>query len=54
MNESIKKYLSRIGKIGGSAVGGSKAEASRRNGKLGGRPKRDSKTQEIRPENRKS
>ncbi len=38
MNESIKQYLSNIGKLGGKASGGNKAEASRKNGKLGGRP----------------
>jgi len=37
---SIKKYLSAIGKRGGSAKSNAKAEASRANGKKGGRPKR--------------
>jgi hypothetical protein len=41
MNESIKQYLSNIGKLGGKTSGGSKAEASRANGKLGGRPKKN-------------
>lgn len=41
MNEQIKNYLSNIGKIGGKVSGGAKAEASRNNGKLGGRPKKN-------------
>jgi hypothetical protein len=46
MNESIKQYLSSIGKLGGKVSGGAKAQASRNNGKLGGRPKKN-KSQEL-------
>jgi hypothetical protein len=41
MNESIKKYLAGIGKKGGSVTSKAKAEAARKNGKLGGRPKKE-------------
>lgn len=41
MNETIKNYLSEIGRKGGQSKGGIKAVASKSNGKLGGRPKKD-------------
>jgi hypothetical protein len=41
MNEHIHQYLSDIGKRGGKVSGGAKANASRNNGKLGGRPKKN-------------
>ena len=40
MEDSIKKYLSEIGRVGGSAKTETKASSSRENGKLGGRPKK--------------
>lgn len=46
MNELIQQYLSDIGKRGGKVSGGAKASASRANGKLGGRPKKNN-TQEL-------
>jgi hypothetical protein len=46
MNEHIQQYLSSIGKRGGKVSGGAKASASRANGKLGGRPKKNN-TQEL-------
>lgn len=36
---TIKDYLAAIGRRGGKAKGGAKAETARANGKLGGRPK---------------
>jgi len=40
MSKEIKEYFSRIGKKGGSVKSERKACASRKNGKLGGRPKK--------------
>lgn len=40
---AVQKYLSEIGKMGGSATGGAKAIAARRNGKKGGRKKVENK-----------
>jgi hypothetical protein len=37
---TIKKYLAGIGKKGGQAKSPAKRTASRKNGKLGGRPKK--------------
>ena len=36
----VKTYLAAIGRRGGKAKGGAKADAARANGKLGGRPKK--------------
>ncbi len=41
MNPEIRKYLSAIGRRGGSATSEKKASAVRRNGSLGGRPRKD-------------
>jgi len=41
MDKKIKKYLSEIGKKGGSSKSKKKSQSSRVNGKLGGRPKKD-------------
>lgn len=38
--KEIKKYLSKIGKIGGSAKSERKSHASKENGKKGGRPRK--------------
>ena len=35
----VSKYLAAIGRRGGKAKGGAKADTARANGKLGGRPK---------------
>jgi hypothetical protein len=43
MNDAVKKYLAGIGKKGGSATSKAKAEAARRNGKKGGRPRKEGK-----------
>ncbi len=37
---NIKTYLATIGSRGGSAKSDAKAKASRKNGKLGGRPRK--------------
>jgi hypothetical protein len=47
MNPLITKYLSEQGRKGGSAKSAAKAKASKKNGKLGGRPKKT--TQEDLP-----
>lgn len=39
MSKDIKSYFSEIGRKGGSVRSERKANASRKNGKLGGRPK---------------
>ena len=39
MNTTVSKYLSQLGKKGGTAKSDAKAEAARLNGKKGGRPK---------------
>jgi general stress protein YciG len=39
MNPEASKYLAAIGRRGGKAKGGAKADTARANGKLGGRPK---------------
>jgi len=41
MNTAIKKYLSEIGRRGGSAKTEAQKNAARINGKLGGRPKKN-------------
>jgi hypothetical protein len=41
--EAIKKYLTKIGRKGGSVKSEAKAEAARRNGKKGGRPRKEGK-----------
>jgi len=43
MNNAVKKYLAEIGKKGGSATSAAKAAAARKNGKKGGRPRKDGK-----------
>ncbi len=55
IDDSTKKYLSEIGKRGGTVCSGRKAKAARENGKLGGRPKRDKRKipNESRPNRRK-
>ncbi len=40
MDKTIKKYLSEIGKRGGSRATEKQKAAARENGKLGGRPKK--------------
>lgn len=40
MNDPIKEYLARIGRLGGSKTSEAKAAAARANGKKGGRPKK--------------
>jgi len=47
MNKTVKKYLAEIGRKGGSVTSEAKAEAARRNGAKGGRP-RKSKTEKKR------
>jgi general stress protein YciG len=41
MSDELKKAAAAMGKKGGSVTGGRKAEASRENGKKGGRPPAD-------------
>jgi general stress protein YciG len=41
MNDAVKKYLAEIGKKGGSVTSKAKAEAARKNGKRGGRPRKE-------------
>jgi hypothetical protein len=41
MNDAVKKYLAGIGKKGGSVTSKAKAEAARKNGKRGGRPRKE-------------
>jgi len=41
MNDAVKKYLAEIGKNGGSVTSKAKAEAARKNGKRGGRPRKE-------------
>jgi hypothetical protein len=43
MNDAVKKYLAEIGRKGGSVTSKAKAAAARKNGKRGGRPKKDGK-----------
>ena len=38
--ETVREYLSSLGKKGGAAKTEAKVEAARRNGRLGGRPKK--------------
>jgi hypothetical protein len=40
MNKAVQQYLREIGKRGGEARTPAKKSASRKNGKLGGRPKK--------------
>ncbi len=40
IDDSTKKYLSEIGKLGGTVCSRRKTEAARKNGRLGGRPRR--------------
>ncbi|MGA8490415.1 MAG: hypothetical protein WB711_08345 [Terriglobales bacterium] len=42
MNKAIQKYLAEIGKRGGQAGTPAQNAARRKNGKLGGRPRKDS------------
>jgi general stress protein YciG len=41
MNDVVKKYLAEIGKKGGSVTSKAKAEAARKNGRRGGRPRKE-------------
>jgi hypothetical protein len=41
MNEAMKKYASEFARLGGLTKSKARAAASRRNGKLGGRPKKN-------------
>ena len=43
MSKEINKYFSELGRKGGSVRSERKANASRKNGKLGGRPKLQTK-----------
>jgi hypothetical protein len=47
MNKAIQQYLKEIGKrgglIGGKATSAAKTAAARKNGKLGGRPRKEDK-----------
>lgn len=40
LTDVIRKYLSKVGKKGGLSTSDKKINASRNNGKLGGRPKK--------------
>jgi hypothetical protein len=40
MKNAIRKYLEQIGRQGGKASTAAKSAAARRNGKLGGRPRK--------------
>jgi len=40
MHKAIHQYLKQIGRVGGSVTSPEKANAARRNGKLGGRPRK--------------
>lgn len=40
MNSAVSKYLAAIGKQGGKASTPAKVSAARKNGKLGGRPRK--------------
>lgn len=40
IDSAVSKYLSRIGRRGGSASSEAKIAAARENGKLGGRPRK--------------
>jgi len=40
MNPAVSKYLAAIGKKGGAVSSTAKAAAARKNGKLGGRPRK--------------
>ena len=44
MDKVIKEYFKKIGRKGGKARSEKKIQASRKNGKLGGRPKLQAKT----------
>jgi hypothetical protein len=41
MDKAITKYLATIGQRGGQATTPAKQKSSRKNGKLGGRPRKD-------------
>lgn len=46
-NNELSKAASALGRKGGSVKSEAKAAASRKNGKLGGRPKKDRKKEEL-------
>jgi hypothetical protein len=48
----VKAYLAAIGRRGGKAKGGAKADSARVNGKLGGRPKKPKRS--ARQQNRRN
>jgi hypothetical protein len=47
MNAAMKKYASEFARLGGLSKSPARAKASRKNGKLGGRPKKTAKPAEI-------
>jgi len=40
-NDEVRQYLAELGKRGGSRTSKRKAESCRKNGKLGGRPRKE-------------
>jgi len=51
MNARIRKYLSKIGAIGGKSRSEAKCAAVRINGRLGGRPSKSKKEKKVHPKN---
>jgi hypothetical protein len=43
MNKAIQQYLSELGKKGGQSTSAAKTAAARKNGKKGGRPRKEDK-----------
>ena len=50
MNKTVKKYLAEIGRKGGSVTSEAKAEAARRNGAKGGRPRKSKTKKREKPQ----
>jgi len=50
LKPSVRRYLAKIGRKGGQVKSPAKAEAVRRNGLLGGRPRKDGKQAQARTE----